>query len=128
MRCCLHSLVKQVTRLLLIVLALPALAVEDEIMTLEEIIVEEPFDVRLQLPQPSAVNQIIARLRLHHESLRAADLEVAHRHPLTRVLDLTRYSPVPLGASEDRIDTFFISNAMRPDLNPREEDPLELRK
>lgn len=106
--------------------ATSASAVEDEIPTIEEIIIEAPFDVRLELPQQSAVAEMIARIRLRTEEERLADLAKIDRNPVTRLLDLTRYSPIPLGASEDRIDTFFFSNALRLDLNPRNDDPLAL--
>ncbi len=93
---------------------------------MEEVIVEAPFDVRLQLPQESAVQNMIARIRLQEESVRAADLARANQSPVTTILDLTRYSPIKAGASENRVDTFFFENAMRGDLNPRERDPLAL--
>ncbi len=93
---------------------------------MEEVIVEAPFDVRLQLPQESAVQNMIERIRLRTESERAAELAIANRSPITTILDLTRYSPIKAGASEDRVDTFFLENALRADLNPRERDPLAL--
>lgn len=93
---------------------------------MEEIIIEEPFDVRLQLPQESSVQIMIERMRLRLETERAEELKIANRNAVTRVLDLTKYSPISLGASEDRSDTFFLQNSLRPDLNPRNDDPLLL--
>ncbi len=99
-----------------------------DIAVMDEIIVEAPFDVRLQLPKESAVQIMIERLRLRSETERALEMKAANRDPVSRLLDLTKYSPIPLGASEDRIDTFFMQNALRADLNPRTDDPLSLRR
>lgn len=109
----------------LLLTARPASA-EEDIPIMEEIIVEEPFDVRLELPSESSVQIMIERMRLRDEAERIEELKIANRNPVTRVLDLTKYSPIPLGASEDRIDTFFFQNALRPDLNPGKDDPLAL--
>ena len=95
---------------------------------MDEIIVEAPFDVRLELPKESHVQIMIERLRLRAETERAAELKIANRDAVSRLLDLTKYSPIPLGASEDRVDTFFLQNALRADLNPRHDDPLSLRR
>ncbi len=105
-----------------------ALLAQDDIPMMEEIIVEEPFDLRLQLPEESSVQIMIERMRLRLETERAEELKIANRNAVTRILDLTKYSPIPLGASEDRIDTFFLQNSLRPDLNPRNDDPLALRR
>lgn len=107
---------------------MPRLLGEEGVAIMEEIIVEAPFDVRLQSPNEAAVQIMIERLRLRSENERAAELKIAHRDPVSRVLDLTRYSPISLGASENRVDTFFLQNALRPDLNPRNDDPLSLQR
>ena len=91
---------------------------------LEEVIVEAPFDVRLEAPRESAVQIMIERLQLRAETERALELQVANRSPLATLLELTKYSPIPLGSSESRVDTFFLENSMRADLNPRERDQL----
>ena len=104
------------------------LPAEEGVATMEEIIVEAPFDVRLELPKESAVQIIIECMRLRSEAERALELKIANRDPLSRLLDLTKYSPIPLGASENRVDTFFLLNSMRADLNPRRDDPLSLRR
>ncbi len=112
----------------LLLLSARTLLAQDDIPTVEEIIVDEPFDVRLQLPEESSVQIMIERMRLRLETERAEELKIAHRNAVTRLLDLTKYSPIPLGASEDRVDAFFLQNALRPDLNPRNDDPLSLRR
>lgn len=91
---------------------------------MEEVRVEASVDLRLETPRESAVQIMIDRLRLREENERAIQLEIANRTPLTAVLDLTRHIPIPLGASESRVDTFFLQNYMRPDLNPREDAAL----
>ena len=106
----------------------PRLPAEEGVATMEEIIVEAPFDVRLELPQESAVKIMIERMRLRSETERELELKIANRDPISRLLELTKYSPIPLGASENRVDTFFLENSMRADLNPRRDDPLSLRR
>ena len=120
----------KITRHLIALLALgiQPLAAQEDVATMEEIIVEAPFDVRLEFPKESHVQIMIERLRLRSETERALDLKIANRDPVSRLLDLTRYSPIPLGASESRVDTFFLQNALRADLNPRKDDPLSLRR
>ena len=104
------------------VLAAPPIFAQEA--TLEEVIVEAPFDVRLELPRESTVQTMIARLRLQAENERALDLQIANRTPISTVLDLTRFIPIPLGSSDDRVDTFFLQNSVRADLNPRKNNPL----
>lgn len=122
---------KRITAMLVVAaLLLPGalgLLAEEGVAIMEEIIVEEPFDVRLQLPKESAVQIMIERMRLQSETERALELKITNRDPISRLLDLTKYSPIPLGASEGRVDTFFLQNSLRPDLNPRNDDPLSLR-
>ena len=122
--------VRQITRHIIALLALgiQPLAAQEDVATMEEIIVEAPFDVRVELPKESHVQIMIERLRLHAETERALELKIANRDPVSRILDLTHYSPIPLGASENRVDTFFMQNALRADLNPRKDDPLSLRR
>ena len=91
---------------------------------LEEVRVEATFDLRLEPPTESAVKIMIARLELRAETQRALELEVANKSPLATLLDLTRYSPIQLGASENHVDTFFLQNHMRADLNPSKRNPL----
>ena len=95
---------------------------------MEEVIVEAPFEVRLQLPNESQIQLMIDRLMLKTETERAAALEIANRTPINTLLDLTKYSPIRMGSSDSRVDTYFLENFMRPDLNPRMEDPLALRR
>lgn len=122
--------VSKITRHLIALLALgiQPLAAQEGVATMEEIIVEAPFDVRVELPKESHVQIMIERLRLHAETERALELKIANRDPVSRILDLTHYSPIPLGASANRVDTFFMQNALRADLNPRKDDPLSLRR
>ena len=91
---------------------------------LEEVRVEAAFDLKLEPPRESAVKIMIERLELRAETQRALELQVANRTPLGTLLDLTKYCPIPLGASESRVDTFFLQNYMRPDLNPSKDNPL----
>ena len=107
-----------------ILLTLSARTAFPQEAVMEEVIVEAPFDVRLELPRESAVQIMIDRLQLRAETQRALDLQIANRTPLATLLDLTKYSPLPLGSSENRGDTFFLQNDMRADLNPSERNPL----
>jgi hypothetical protein len=91
---------------------------------MEEVRVEAPLNLRLEAPRESAMQIMIDRLRLREENERAVQLEIANRTPLTTMLDLTRHIPIPLGASDSRVDTFFLENYNRPDLNPRDEATL----
>lgn len=109
----------------------PALAVQTasaQEAVMEEVVVEAPFDVRLELPRASAVQIMIERLKLRDETQRTLELKIANRIPLSTLLDLTKYSPIPLGGSDSRIDTFFLQNYMRADLKARDEDLLNLRR
>jgi hypothetical protein len=81
---------------------------ETAVLTLEEIVVEETIDLRLELPKESAVQMMIDRLTLRAETQRALDLEIANRTPMTTILDLTKYVPIPLfSGSSKPVDTFF---------------------
>ena len=91
---------------------------------MEEVRVEGAFDFKLEPPRASAVQIMIERLALRAENQRALDLQIANRTPLATLLNLTRYIPIPLGESDNRVDTFFLQNYMRPDLNPFERNPL----
>ena len=95
---------------------------------MEEIVIEESLDLRLESPRESTVQIMIDRLTLRAETQRALELQIANRTPLNVLLDLTKYSPIPLGASENRVDIFFLQNSLRADLNPRDDDVLSLRR
>lgn len=75
-----------------------------------------------------AVTELRERLSLRSEAERARELEKANESPVTKLLELTKYIPIPLGGSENRVDTFFQQNYMRADLNPRASDPLDLER
>src|SRR4051794_17771783 len=94
---------------------------------LEEIKVETTLLSDFELRQEKAIEQVIGRLQLRAEAQRSMELEIANRTPLTNILNLTRYSPIPLGGSDNRVDTFFLENYMRPDLNPREDLSIFIR-
>ncbi len=91
---------------------------------MEEVRVEASVDLRLEPPRESAVQSLMERLTLRDDLQRASELQVANRSAVSTLLDLTKYSPIQLGSSEDRLDTFFLSNVMRADLNPSHENPL----
>lgn len=112
----------------LLLCATQLLRAQEDVAIMDEIIVEAPFDVRLELPKESTVKFMIERMQLRAETERALEMKIANRDPISRLLELTKYSPIPLGASESRIDTFFLQNALRADLNPRTDDPLALRR
>ncbi|MEO5721722.1 MAG: hypothetical protein ABIR71_09660 [Chthoniobacterales bacterium] len=124
-----NPLIRQsfVVAVALLLCATQPLRAQEDVAIMDEIIVEAPFDLRLELPKGSSVEIMIERMRLRTETERALELKIANRDPISRLLDLTNYSPIPLGASESRIDTFFQENALRADLNPRRDDPLSLR-
>lgn len=94
-------------------------AVMDEVRV-EGAFTASPFELR----RDKAVEIMIERLNLRAETLRSAELQHANENSVTRLLELTKYVPIPLGSSENRIDTFFLSNYMRRDLNPRDTSPL----
>jgi len=113
---------------LVLLLVMSASGARAQELVLEEMVIEAEFETKLELQQNRAADEFTKRLRLHAESLRALELEKANTSVATRMLDLTRYIPIPMGASENRVDTYFQQNHMRADLNPRIEDPLALRK
>ena len=93
-------------------------------ITLEEVRVEAAPESLLEIPITNELQKFVERLRLDDELARAAQLQEANKSSVTKLLDLTRYSPVSLGESDPRIDTFFRENYMRADLNPRDDNPL----
>ncbi len=78
----------------------------------------------LELSNDRAVDLLTRRLLEHDESKHALELQLANRSPLTALLSLTSGIPIPLGSSENRVDTFFLQNYVRGDLNPRKENVL----
>jgi len=92
----------------------------------EEVRVEGSFSSGLQIRPDPAVRELRDRLTLRGTEQRALELEKANENVVTKLLNLTRYIPIPLGGSEDPVDTFFLQNQMRPDLNPPTTDPLGL--
>jgi len=107
-----------------ILLVLSASASLAQEVVLEEVRVEATFEFKLKRARESAMQELIERLALRTETQRALELEVANRTPIGTLLDLTRYSPIPLGGSDNRVDTFFLTNDMRPGLNPSEHNAL----
>lgn len=88
---------------------------------MEEIRVEGTFTAsQFELRRDPAVEGLIDRLTLRAAELRDRELQRANESSVTRLLELTRYIPIPLGSSENRVDTFFLSNDMRSDLNPHD--------
>ncbi|MDQ6860905.1 MAG: hypothetical protein M3032_07100 [Verrucomicrobiota bacterium] len=112
---------KALVNLTLLLLAASAFAQE---ITLEEVKVEGVFVSPIELPLTKSIDQLIERLRLSDEKAREIELQQANKSSLTTLLELTRHSPIPLGASDARVDTFVRENYMRPDLNPRETKSL----
>src|SRR5947209_16191526 len=110
------SPMKALVRLSLALVAVSAFAQE---ITLEEVKVEAVYVSPSELPLNKSIDQMIERLRLNDEHARTIDLRNAHQSSLTTLIDLTRYSPIPLG-NDPRIDAFTQENYMRADLNPRE--------
>jgi hypothetical protein len=95
-------------------------------VVLEEVRVKTTFEFKLERARESAMQAVIERLALRTETQRALELEVANRTSVGTLLDLTKYIPIPLGGSDNRVDTFFLTNDMRPDLNPSEHNALFL--
>ncbi len=95
---------------------------------LEEVRVESSFLSDAELRQEKAVVAMIERLTQRVQRERAQELQIANRTPLSTLLDLTKYSPMRLGGSDDEIDPFSLRNDMRPEFNPRNDDPLSLRR
>ncbi len=94
---------------------------------MEEVRVEATFKSKLEEHQEQAIKLMTERIVQIAETKRAAELQIANRTPLETLLDQTKYSPIPLGASDPRVDTFMLQNYMRADLNPppNESDPFE---
>ena len=111
----------RVCAILLVLCASASLAQE---VVLEEVHVEATFDFNLEAPRETAIKTLIDQLALRTETQSALELEVANRSTLGTLLNLTKYSPISLGASDNRVDTFFLGNYMRPDLNPSAHNPL----
>lgn len=99
-------------------LLLGRIAVSAQEAALEEIRVEGSFEEGLELPRDRAVEFLIKHLNLVEETARARELQKANESVVTKFFDLTRYSPISFGASDSRLDTFFLQNSMRADLNP----------
>ncbi len=78
----------------------------------------------LELSNDRAVDLFTRRLLERDEVKHALELQLANRNPLTTLLSLTSAVPIPLGSSENRVDTFFLQNYVRADLNPTKENPL----
>ena len=111
---------RRFAKLLCVCYLLAALAHAQEV-TLEEVRVEAEPESLLEVRVTNELEKFVERLRLDDARKRSAELEEANKNSVTKLLDLTRYSPVSLGESDPRIDTFFQQNYMRPDLNPRDE-------
>jgi hypothetical protein len=91
----------------------------------EEVRVEASFAAStFELRRDKAVQLLTDRLVLRADEIHAAELQHANENSVSRLLELTKYVPIPLGSSENRVDTFFLSNYMRSDLNPREDKRL----
>lgn len=84
------------------------------------VFVAAPFELR----RDRAVEILTERMALRATELRSAELQRANENSVTRLLELTKWIPIPLGNSGKPVDTFFISNYMRADLNPRDGSPL----
>jgi hypothetical protein len=91
----------------------------------EEVRVEAAFTSDgLQLRRDPGVSELIERLRFRAEIERALELQKINESITTRLLNLSKFIPIPLGGSESRVDTFFLQNYMRPELNPPPESVL----
>ncbi len=108
--------------LLMCLLLGPRTTAQEAVM--EEIRVEASFSSTLELPSERAVDILTRQLRERGEAKEKFELQLANRDPLTSLLSLTSAIPIPLGSSENRVDTFFLQNYMRADLNPRKNNPL----
>jgi hypothetical protein len=91
---------------------------------MEEVTVEGAFISQFEKHQEEAIKVMTERLLQLAETKRSAELEVANRTPLNTLLQLTKYSPIPLGGSDPRIDHFALESYMRADLNPRAEKSI----
>ncbi len=112
----------------LIALATIATSAVAQEAVMEEVRVEATFSSGLQLQRPdSAVTELLNRLELRDQQKREQELQEANKSGATKVLELLKlpaWVPFRLGASENETDTFFQQNYMRPDLNPRRDNPL----
>ena len=111
-----------------IICAAPLVRAEEEvIVTLEPIEVEATFDLQLELRQRAREIELAEKLRQQTEIQRGIELQDLNKSFVSRLLDLTKFSPIPLGSSESRLDTFFLQNHMRADFNPRRNEGVLFR-
>jgi hypothetical protein len=115
---------RRLVRLGLLLMLLPFSSSFAQEVTLEEVRVEAPAESLLDVPVTNELQKFVERLRLQESVVRATELQIANQSITTKLLNLTRYSPIPLGGSDSRVDTFFLQNYTRADLNPREDNPL----
>ncbi len=116
------------TRPLLVVVLIALIgmsrAIQAQEAVMEEVRIDGSFSHSLELPADRAIDLFTARLRAGDEGRRALELQLANRSVITSLLSLTSSIPIPLGGSENRIDTFLLLNYSRADLNPRKGSPL----
>lgn len=96
----------------LLAFALGSLHAEEEVIAeMEEIQIEGSFSDSLELKQAAAIKEMVARLMAHEEATRALELKAANETLVTRLFDLTKYSPIQFGAGDSRADSFFFTRS-----------------
>ena len=110
--------------------AAPAVFAQEAVM--EEVRVEATFSSGLQLQRQSpAIEDLLKRLELRDAEKRELELKEANKSGVTKVVELLKlpaWVPFGFGPSENKVDSFFQQNYMRAELNPRDDDPLSLRR
>ena len=107
-----------------------ALVISQQVYAQKELPPREPpasevftFDIRPQ--REKELSRYIDSLVLTERQERALELQAIHQYPLvTLAFELSKYTPYRFKAE---VDTFFLRNDMRRDLNPVGEDQLLFR-
>ena len=111
-------------------IAAPLAFAQEAVM--EEVRVEAAFSSGLQLQrQNPAIEDLLKRLELRDAEKREFELKEANKSGVTKAVELLKlpaWVPFGFGPSENKVDSFFQQNYMRAHLNPRDDDPLLLRR
>ena len=92
-------------------------------------IVSEPmhgkylFRQRFELRLDPSFSKFVDAMTRQTEMQRAIELETANRSIFTKLLEYTRFIPYRM---RPEVDTFFLQNYLRVDLNPKPNDGEEL--
>lgn len=101
--------------MLAICVILVAVARSEEPPAKNQLRIDDSLTYRLELQRQRPLRLFIDSLVLKDADIRASELQVLNQSGFTTLLDLTRFIPLRF---KPEVDTFFLQNYMRPDLNP----------